>query len=114
MAGFKDNNFNDRMTTAAKAREAVIEKFRQKPGLDDPAVQQRMAEQKAIAEARDVRAAQRRAEREAAALEAKQQAEIRAREQAQQEAERKVAERALEVERKAARDARYAARKARK
>ena len=114
MAGFKDNNFNDRMTTAANAKKAVIEKFRKMPGPDDPAVQQRQAEMKALADARDLRAAERKAEREAAALEAKRQQEALAREKAAQAAEAAARARAEEAERKAARDARYAARKARR
>ena len=114
MAGFKHNNFNDRMTTAANAKKAVIEKFRQMPKPDDPAVQQRQAELKAIAEARDARNAQRKAEREAAALEAKRAAEALAREKAAAAAEAAARARAEEAERKAARDARYAARKARR
>lgn len=114
MAGFKDNNFNDRMTTAANARKAVIEKFRKVPGPNDPAVLQRQAEMKALADARDVRATLRKAEREAAALEAKRQQEVLAREKAAEEAAAAVRTRLEEAERKAARDARYAARKARK
>jgi hypothetical protein len=114
VAGFKDNNFNDRASTAAKARLAAIEKFRQMPGPNDPAVIARQAELKALADARDARAAERKAQREAEALEAKRLLEEAARAAAAAEAERKAREREEEIARKAARDARYAARKARK
>jgi len=94
MSAFKnDHDFNERMSTAAKARQALLEKFRARPKPDDPAVVERQAARLATRLARDARAAERKAAREA--------------EQAAREA-------ALEAERKAARDARYAARKARR
>ena len=114
VAGFKDNNFNDRASTAAKAKLAAIEKFRQMPKPDDPIVLARQAELKALAEAREARAAERRAQKEAEALAEKRRLEEEARAAAAAEAERKQREREEEAARKAARDARYAARKARK
>ncbi len=57
MAGFKGNNFNDRAATAANAKKALAEKFRQKPAPDDPAVIARMQAQIALSEAREARAA---------------------------------------------------------
>ena len=55
----KFDNFGDRLTSAANARKAALEKFRAQPGPDDPAVQERMAAQKAIADARAARMAER-------------------------------------------------------
>ena len=110
-----DDDFNERLSTAAKAKQALLEKFRARPKADDPAAAERHAARLAISLARDARIAERKAAREAEA--ARLQAEaIR---QAAEDAARKVtaeAERtvlALEAERKAARDARYAGRKAR-
>ena len=50
-------NYQDRQATAAKARQALVEKFRARPAADDPAVQQREAERKAVIEARKLREA---------------------------------------------------------
>ena len=86
MSGFKEPSFADRQKAAQQARQNLLNKFRAKPGLDDPAVVRRQAEREAQA------AAQLAREREEAAAK----------------------EVALEAERKAARDARYAARKKRK
>ena len=87
-------DFNERKNAAEEARKAAAEKFStMKARLDDPEVQKRMAEQKAIAEAR----AAREAEKRAAKLAVKQ-AEDAARLAAKREAERK----AQEVELKAA------------
>ncbi len=114
MAGFKDQNFNDRRSTSADAKKALLEKFRAKPAADDPEVQARLAERQKIAEARAARAAEREAAKqaEAARLAAEAaEAKARAEREAAEAAERLAAE---ELERKAARDARYAARKARR
>ena len=97
MSGFKEPSFADRQKAAQEARKNILEKFRAKPGLDDPAVLQRAA-------AREAQAAE-RAKAKLAREVAK--AEQKAREAAAREF-------ALEAERKAARDARYAARKKRK
>ncbi|HZH46498.1 MAG TPA: DUF6481 family protein, partial [Roseococcus sp.] len=67
MATYKPDNANDRQTAAAQARRALIEKFRNQPKADDPEVVARAMERKAVAEARDQRAADRQAERDAAA-----------------------------------------------
>ena len=56
----KQDTFNDRQANSLKAKQALLERFKARPGPDDPAVQARMAEQKAIAEARDKRAAERK------------------------------------------------------
>ena len=100
MAGFKDQNFNDRRSTSADAKKALLERFRARPAADDPEIQARLAERQKIAEARAARTAEREAAKQA-------EAERRAAEAAEREA-------AMEIERKAARDARYAARKARR
>lgn len=121
MAGYKGSTFNDRQAASATAKKAVLEKFRSRPGPDDPAVQERLAQQKAIAEAREVRAAERQRARDAekarlAALEAERQAELArlAAEQRARDAEAAAAALALQAQQKAERDARYAARKARR
>ena len=86
MSGFKEPSFADRQKAAQEARKNILNKFRAKPGLDDPAVMQRQAEREAQAAAQLIREKEEAAAREVA----------------------------LEAERKAARDARYAARKKRK
>jgi hypothetical protein len=130
------HNFQDRQAAAAKARQALVEKFRARPAADDPAVLQREAERKAIIEARQEREAKRAEERRLAEIEnqkrlaadaaaAKAAAARAEAERAEQEkrdaaeADRRAAEEAelkamVEAEKKAERDARYAARTARK
>jgi hypothetical protein len=107
-------NFDDRIGAAAAAKKAVLERFLARPKADDPAVQEQQAALKAIADARDMRAAERKAlkEAEAARIAAEQAAKRTEEQRLAAEAKAKAA--ALELERKAARDARYAARKARK
>lgn len=107
-------NFDDRISAAAAAKQALLERFRARPSPDDPTEIARQDALKAISDARDARAAERKAAREAeAARIAAEAAAKRAQDQiAAAEARARVA--AEEAERKAARDARYAARKARK
>jgi hypothetical protein len=128
MAGYKGADFNDRMTAAADAKKALMEKFRAKPAPDDPTVLARQAARQEILRQREIRQAEReiarqaelvrQAELEAARLaaetarEAERQAQIA--EEARLAAEKAAAEKELEAQRKAARDARYAARKARR
>ncbi len=57
MSAFKGSLFTDRQSTSAAAKKALLEKFKAKPAADDPAVLARAAERRAIAEAREVRAA---------------------------------------------------------
>jgi hypothetical protein len=107
-------NFDDRLSAAADAKQALLERFRARPSTDDPAWIAQQEALKAIADARDVRNAERKAAKEAEA--ARVAAELVARRAAEQ-AEAiaaKVRAAAVEIERKAARDAKYAARKARK
>src|SRR5260370_36863616 len=127
MSIFNGNSFLDRQTAAAKARKAQAERFPAKPKDDptDPAIIEREAKRRAIGEAREVRAAQRQALKEAA--EAERLVKVEAERLAQEEAlrleaiareiaaaEKRARDEALEAERKLERDARYAARKARK
>lgn len=107
-------NFDDRLSAAAAAKQALLERFRARPTVGDPAWEEQQAALKAVADARDVRNAERKAAKEAeAARLAAEQAARRTQEQIAA-AEAKARLLALEAERKAARDARYAARKARK
>ena len=64
MKGFKDKGFSDRISAAAKAREAALEKFKARPKPDDPEMVERAAARKAAAEARAAREAERVVERE--------------------------------------------------
>jgi len=114
MSGFKEPSFADRQKAAQEARQSILNKFRAKPGLDDPAVKRRQVEREAQAADRSkaklareaAKAEQKRRDAEAAAQAAAQLA--------REKEEAAAKEVALEAERKAARDARYAARKKRK
>ena len=117
MRDYKDYDVKERLARAAEARAKALEKFKARPGPDDPDVVRRRKERETIAAARAVREAE-RAERKAKvtaerlAREAKEKAERDAREK--REAIEKVIRDASEAaERKAERDRRYAARKAR-
>ncbi len=117
----KGSTFNDRRDEAAAAKRALVERFKARPPADDPAVLARAAERKAIADARDKRAAERaviKAEQDEQ-RKAQERAMAEAAEQARLEAEARLADQAardeaIRAERKAARDAKYAARKARR
>ena len=85
MGRFNNSNFADRITSAATAKQALVEKLKSKPAPDDPEVE---AERQAQLEVEKAAAESARLERAARIL-------------------------ADEAERKAVRDARYAARKAR-
>jgi hypothetical protein len=113
MRGFKQPSFADRQKAAQQARESLAEKFRAKPGPDDPEVVKKRLEREAVAARRE----QARVEREAARAEEKRSQEeaavaeaARLAREAEEAAARHVEE---EAEQKAKRDARYAARKAR-
>ena len=124
MSGFRDKGFGDRLSTAANARKAMLERVRAKPGADDPAVAERR-EPQGVSAARETRLADREAARiaeqarETAEREARQVAEHEQRlaqeaNEAVERAESAQRQVALEAEQKAVRDARYAARKARR
>ena len=120
MRASKYTDFNKRRDAAATAKQALLERFKSRPGPDDPEVAQRVAERTQIAEARAAREAEKKAAREVearrlAAEEAARLAEQKAREAeaALQAAKLAAEKRALEAAQKAERDRRYAARKAR-
>ena len=118
---FKNVGFDERKSAAEAAKKAKLDKFRALTVQIDQGATARQAARSQIMAARDVRAGEREAARQAkAAIEAADQvarrnalkAEQAAREaEAVEQAERDLA---LAAELKAARDARYAARKARK
>jgi len=122
MAIFQHPDFNERLSAAANAKQALLERFRAKVNTNDPEFRRKQAERLAISQAREARTAERQAAREVAeaaeraAREAKEAAERAEREEreARERAEAAAWKAALEEEKKAARDARYAARKARK
>jgi hypothetical protein len=116
--------FADRLETAAKAKQALLEKARQKDPSNDPEFAARQAARIEAAQARESREREKRDARlaEQARVKAEREAEA-ARKAAEAEAEaeriragkRPVSKPALSAaEQKALRDARYAARKARK
>jgi len=116
MSGYKDFDLQQRLSDAAAAKKATLEKFR--AASEDPAVAARRAARVAVNEARLLRIAEREAAKRAReaelaelALRAQREAEKVEALLAAQKAER---EASLKAEQKAARDARYAARKAAK
>jgi hypothetical protein len=114
MGEFKNSDdFSERLSTAAKARQATLEKFRARPRADDPAVAERQAVRLATSQARDGRKAARVAETTRLEEEAIRQAADDVARKAAAEAEKAAQEVTLEAERKPARDVRYAACKAR-
>jgi len=116
--GYKDDELAGRLNKAASARLAILEKFRAKPGADDPGEIQRRTARREIAEARALRIAAQKASRAAESV--RKIAENSAREAAEQ-AQRIVREQQdvakgelHRAKQKAERDARYAARKQKK
>ena len=108
-------NFANRVSTAAKAKQAMLKKA----SAIDPSKAPGFAERQAVRHALSIEREAQRAERKAARLaekirraEEKAAEEVRKAEALVAEEERRVIE--LEATQKAARDARYAARKARK
>lgn len=114
----KDHKFTERASTSMAAKQAMLERFKSRPGPNDPALLARRAEREAVARAREERQAER--ERVRREEEARKEAERIAFEKAEverkarEESERIERQLALEAAQKAARDARYAARKAAK
>lgn len=87
-------NFISRRDSSANAKKVLLERFKARPGPDDPIMRQRQIERQAIAEARaarDVEKAAARAEKERLAV----------LERARIEEERRLAEVARESERRA-------------
>src|SRR3954467_7627877 len=118
MSSNKDQQFPERLSTAASARRAMLEKFQARRAVDDPAARERRAAQDALRTAREARAAEREAARRAKqeqlsaerlarkAAERKQrlaQEEQRRAQEAREAAERAEREAALERQRRAAR-----------
>jgi hypothetical protein len=118
MTGFKIPNFNDRLSSAQKAKQAALEKFKAKPGPSDPEFQARQAERVRIEAERQARkeAAKLEKVRLEAEAEVRRKVELEAKKLAEQEAyDAEIrAQEELEAKQKAIRDARYAARKAAK
>ncbi|MEN5082057.1 DUF6481 family protein [Bosea sp. TWI1241] len=96
-----DRHFTDRQAKSASAKKALLERFKSRPGPDDPVMVQRRAEREAIAAARLAR----EAEKEEARREAERLAAI-------ERAAREEAERIAEAEREAIRKAEQAKRDA--
>src|ERR1700693_5030351 len=75
-------NFDDRISAAAAAKQALLERFRARPQPDDPAALARQGALTCKADARDPRAAERKSPKDAeAARLAAEQAVRRAQEQ---------------------------------
>jgi hypothetical protein len=117
---YRDDTLLDRRDTAAKARQALLEKARSISPTNDPDFAARQAARAAANAAREEAAAQRRAARQAeaeaqaaAAAEARRIAEAEKLAAAEAAAKIKAPVPRSETEMKAARDAKYAARKAR-
>src|SRR5277367_3658158 len=105
MSAFKGgDDFNERLSTAAKARQASLEKFRARPRADDAAVVEQQAARLATSRARDARKAARATETARLKEEAIRQATEEVAQKATAEAENAAKAATLETERKAARD----------
>ena len=63
MRNLKGTSFDDRLSAAASAKKAELEKFRARSGVNDPAFAERQAVRQAISVARDARTAERNASR---------------------------------------------------
>lgn len=127
--GFMDSNddtsLENRLSRAAHAKSAMLEKFKRTLDPKNPALIEKRQQREAIATARAHRAVQREAARKEYEREAARQAELTARaaaaadlaaaeETARLAAEKAQQEDALRAQQKAERDTRYAARKAAK
>jgi regulator of protease activity HflC (stomatin/prohibitin superfamily) len=103
LAKFSFNNYTDRQTAATEARKALLDKFKNRPTEDDPAVLARKAERAAILQARaerDAVKAKARAEKEAIEAQARAEREaIEAAERAAREAQEAAARAAREAAR---------------
>jgi Family of unknown function (DUF6481) len=94
---YDTSDFRERNDAAAKAKSALLAKFKSGTDPNNPAVIQRRAERQAIAEARAAREAQREAARIAREKEAAEEAALQAKMAAEQAALE--AERAAKIER---------------
>ncbi len=120
----KEPNFAERLQTAAKAKQAQLEKIRTTALANDAQSAERQAARVEMADARQIRTAERKHANQVMAeqrhalrvAEKARQALAVAEEKARKDAERAAqvaAETALKKDQKAARDSKYAARKAR-
>jgi uncharacterized protein DUF6481 len=114
MSGFKEPSFADRQKAAQQAKQSILDKFRAKPGPDDPEVAQKRAEREALAAARAKAREARDAEKAEQKLREAEAAELAAAQLVREKAEEAARQVAMEAEQKAKRDARYAARKGKK
>ena len=55
MSSNKDQQFTERLSTAASARRAMLEKFQARQTVDDPAARERRAAQEALRATREAR-----------------------------------------------------------
>jgi hypothetical protein len=74
---YKNDDFNNRLSSAAQAKSALLERFRARPGPDDPTVIARRKAQAEVEEAREARMAERKAAREVEALRLAEEARLR-------------------------------------
>ena len=111
---YKDDSFGSRIADKAKARQAIQERIKSRPGPGDPEFEKIRVEREAIAVARELRLTERKAAKEEKL--AREKAEREAHELAVKEEADRIADEAvaIQADQKTARDARYAARKARK
>ncbi|HKU96510.1 MAG TPA: DUF6481 family protein [Vineibacter sp.] len=109
----RETSLADRLSTAAKATQARLDRARAIDPTARPDFAQQQEARRVAAAERDARIAERKAAKSAAeAAAAAERAAAKAAEQAAHEAAASARNAAQEAERKAARDARYAARKA--
>ena len=111
---YKDDSFGSRIADKAKARQAIQERIKARPGPGDPEFEKIRVEREAIAVARQLRLTERKAAKEVKL--ARETMERETHELAVKEEADRIADEAIatQAEQKSARDARYAARKARK
>ena len=117
MKSFKEESLSERLERQAKAKQALLEKFKHRASPDDPEMIRLNEERMRAAEARAQREAEKAAKKAAEAAEAAKQkaAEKVERERAAKRAaiEAVIRGEVAMAEQKAKRDMRYAARKAR-
>ena len=81
---YKDDSFGSRLDSAARAKQAALERVRAVARPGDPEFEERLAARQAVVAAREARQAERKAAREAEAL--RKAAELEARKIEEQEA----------------------------
>ena len=106
---YKDPGFNDRLASAAKAKQAALDKLKARPPVDEAAVAAKLAAREAKEAADAEKRAAKIAERERAAVEKAEQKRLAAEAEAA-----KIKPELSDAKKKAIRDAKYAARKQRK